>query len=192
MRRRFIFASIAAVLAFILLGGAGTAALWRFQTSINAGTVSTGNLVLLNGDAGSQVKNSLLTSLTGTALAPGDAVQAPLTIRNGGTTKFSYGLTGITTNAGNPASTAFQAALLISIVSISAASQCPVNGAAASGTQLYNGPVSGSASLSTAQNLNPSSNALLCLRVSFSASATQAAAAGQLALTFSWRADQLR
>lgn len=192
MRRRFFFAFLAVVLAFILLGGAGTAALWRFQTSINAGTIGTGTLVILNGDAGSQVKNTVLTSLSSTGLLPGDSAQAPLTMRNAGSTKFAYGLVGITGNPANAASVALQAALQISIVSISAASQCPVNGAAASGTQLYSGPVSAGATFSAVQNLLPSNTALLCLRVTLPASATVAVAAGQLALTFNWRADQIR
>lgn len=192
MRRRFIFASLAVVLAFILLGGASTAALWRSGATINAGTIGTGNLVILNGDATTQVKNTVLSSLTATGLVPGGSAQAPLTIRNAGSAKFAYGLAGITGNAVGAASVAFQGALQISIVPVATASACPVNGAAASGTQLYNGPVSSGATFSAVQNLLPAATALLCLRVTLPSSATVAVAAGQLALTFSWRADQIR
>ncbi|NYE96577.1 alternate signal-mediated exported protein [Psychromicrobium silvestre] len=192
MRRRFIFASLAVVLAFVLLGGAGTAALWRSQTSINPGTVTTGNLVLLNGDSGSQLKNYLFAALSGTAMSPGQSAQAPLTIRNAGTTKFTYGLVGITGNPGDAASVAFQSALTVSIVAVGTAAQCPVNGTAATGTSLYSGPVSSSAQFSAVQTLLPATTGLLCLRVTFNASAPQTSAAGQLALTFNWRADQLR
>ncbi|AJT40445.1 hypothetical protein [Psychromicrobium lacuslunae] len=192
MRRRFIFASLAVVLAFILLGGAGTAALWRSNATINAGTVGTGTLIILNGDASTQVKNTVLSSLTASALVPGGSAQAPLTVRNAGTAKFAYGLAGITGNAVGTASVALQSALQISIIAVANTAACPVNGAAASGTQLYNGAVSSSATFSAVQNLLPSTSMVLCLRITLPSSATVTVAAGQLALTFNWRADQIR
>ena len=73
-----------------------TGALWRDALSLGAGQVSSGSLVLLNGDATTQVDAYTFTALAGSNLRPGSSAPAPLTMRNGGTTALGYRLADTT------------------------------------------------------------------------------------------------
>lgn len=74
-------ATIAAAAAGVLLvGGAGTVALWQAQDNVSAGTVSTGHLTLSTGDAGVWTDNSVIASPTPfdpatETIVPGDTLQ---------------------------------------------------------------------------------------------------------------------
>lgn len=97
MSARLKAALAAAVLVVLLSGAQGTAALWRAQGSVQAGTVTTGILVLLAGDGTKAEASHAFTELDTTALVPGGFAQAPLTISNGGTTDLAYTLHGAST-----------------------------------------------------------------------------------------------
>jgi len=64
-------------------------------------------LVLLNGNAVTQVEAYAFTALAGGNLRPSSSAQAPLTMRNGGSTRLSYRLSDTTTTGSSalPAST---------------------------------------------------------------------------------------
>ncbi|MBF6949455.1 hypothetical protein, partial [Acinetobacter baumannii] len=71
-----------------------TSALWRSSVALDGGTVRAGSVVLLTGSGVEQVKSYAFTTLSGTALRPGSSVQAPLVVRNGGTSTLAYRLAG--------------------------------------------------------------------------------------------------
>jgi hypothetical protein len=162
-----------------------TGALWRDSVSLDGGSVTSGSLVLLNGNAVSQVDAYAFTALAGSNLRPGSSAQAPLTMRNGGSTPLGYRL-GDTTTIG---SSALPAELTLRIDTVVGDAACPtgvdVPPAAGPTTPLYAGPLVGATSPGL-RPLAPSAMETLCVRIAVAGSAPQAVAAdsAQVRLTF--------
>jgi hypothetical protein len=120
-----------------------TGALWRDSLPLGAGQVSSGSLVLRNGTATTQVEAYAFTALAGSNLRPGSAAQAPLTMRNGGTTPLAYRLSGTTTLG----STTLPSQLTLDIDRVTGEAACStgVDVPPATGTtsDVYAGPLVG-------------------------------------------------
>ena len=166
-----------------------TGALWRDSVSLAAGPVSSGSLVLLIGDATSQVEAYAFTVLAGSGLRPGSSAQAPLTIRNGGSTPLGYRLSE-TTTIGSPTLPA-QLTLQIDAVSEDAACSTGVDVPPATGptSAVYAGPLPGATS-TVLRPLAPSATETLCVRVAVAGSAPQAVEGTTAAARFTFAAVQ--
>jgi hypothetical protein len=149
-----------------------TGALWRDSIALNAGQVSSGSLVLLNGNAVTQVEAYAFTALAGSNLRPGSSAQAPLTMRNGGSTLLGYRLSDTTTTG----SSVLPASLTLSIDEVAGDAACPigVDVAPATGpsTEVYAGPLAGATSTGL-RPLAPSAVETLCVRIAVAGSAPQ-------------------
>ena len=166
-----------------------TGALWRDSVSLNAGQVSSGSLVLLNGDAVTQVEAYAFAALTGSNLRPGSSAQAPLTVRNGGSTPLSYRLSD-TTTTGSSTLTA-QLTLRVDGVSDDDACRTGVDVPTAAGptTVVYAGPLVGATSAAL-RPLAPSATETLCVRIAVTDSAPQAVSASSASVRFTFAAVQ--
>ena len=166
-----------------------TGALWRDSVSLNAGQVSSGSLVLLNGNAVTQVKAYSFTALAGTNLRPGSSAQAPLTMRNGGSTPLGYRLSDATITGSStlPA----QLTLRIDGVTGDAACSTGVDVPPATGptTAVYAGPLVGATSVGL-RSLAPSAAETLCVRVAIAGSAPQAVSDTSAQVRFTFAAVQ--
>lgn len=191
MRKQWMFASIAVVLVFLAAGAAGTAALWRTHDTVNPGTVTTGSLLLLNGDQNSQVKSYQLDAFGSAALAPGQGRQAPVLVKNAGSTAFTLDLNGISATATNQGSILLDS-FVLTIAQVDSLGSCPVGSASATGQQLYQGPQQSGARFNNQPKLAAGSSLVLCLQGALRANAAQAADRSGFQLSFAFRADQAR
>lgn len=191
MRKRWIFAAVAAVSGFLVAGTMGTAALWRAQDVVNPGTVTTGSLILLNGDQDGQVKNYQLGAFGSTALAPGAGRQAPVLVKNAGSTPFSLDLNGISASSTGQGSLLL-GAFTVTVTKVDSMASCPAGPANSTGQQLYQGPQQSTARFSSQPRLAADSSLVLCLQGSLAANAPQTSAQSGFQLGFTFRADQVR
>lgn len=149
------------VLAVVLVAaGRGTGALWNDSANLGAGTIRSGTLTLLVGANGTEVKSYAFDGLSATNLGPGSYVQAPLSIRNGGTTKMTYRLSSFSLT---PA--ALQSATTLTST---VGGSCPAQGA----------PSGPSVDLATARPLAPGAAEQVCLQLTLRSDAPQAGVAG--------------
>lgn len=154
-----------ALVGLIFASALTTGAFWRATLPLGAGQVSSGSLVLLNGNAISQVEAYAFTALAGSNLRPGSAAQAPLTMKNGGTTPMGYRLAD-TTSSG---STTLPGQLTLRIDRVAGESACgtgvdvpPPSGGT---TSLYAGALAG-ATTTGLRPLAPTATETLCVRIS--------------------------
>ena len=123
-----------------------TGALWRDSLALGAGQVSSGSLVLLTGDATTQVEAYAFTALAGSNLRPGSSAQAPLTMKNDGSTALGYRLAETTTLG----SATLPAELTLRIDGVTGDAACPtgVDVPLATGPTIgvYAGPLAGATS----------------------------------------------
>ena len=187
-RRRWIAAG-GALVGLIFTSTLTTGALWRDSVALNAGQLSSGSLVLLNGDAVSQVEAYAFTALAGSNLRPGSSAQAPLTMRNGGSTPLGYRL-GDTTTTG---SSTLPAALSLRIDGVTGDAACStgidVPTATGPTTAVYAGPLVGAASAGL-RPLAPSATETLCVRIAVAGSAPQAVSDTGTQVRFTFAAVQ--
>lgn len=73
------------VVLVMLVSTSTTGALWHDQAAVDAGSVSSGSLVL---QVGGQEETYAFTALNASNLVPGQSVRAPLSISNGGSTEM--------------------------------------------------------------------------------------------------------
>ena len=189
--RKILFSTLAAAVLVVLFASAqGTAALWRAEGTLNAGTITTGSLSLAVGDGTFTSGDFVFKDLNVSALGPGGFVQAPLTIGNTGTTGLSYNLGGAT-SATTPQSAADAALAAAVVLSVHATDDSGCEKAAPIvGELLYEGSLA-DAAFAQARGLAAADSETLCVRVSLPADAPQKAAGGKLQLVLSWRGDQL-
>lgn len=185
--RWLVAAGVLAAGALTLLSAAGTSALWRDADDLRAGTISSGELSLLNGGTGTESADYAFTELTGTGLAPGGWSQAPLTIRNGGSADLVYRLAA--TAVSDP--TGLGAALRLRVQHVGTAAGCPPGPGAPDpvgpATELYAGPLLG-ATTSPARPLAVGAREALCLRVGLAEGAPSAAQSSSTTVTFTFAA----
>ncbi|QXQ09937.1 hypothetical protein [Paeniglutamicibacter sp. Y32M11] len=193
MPKQLKVAVVAAVLLVLLMSAQGTAALWRADGTIDAGTVSTGNMHLLAGSGPATKQNYEFTDLDGANLVPGQFVQAPLTITNSGTTDLDYNLTGATTLPASPtlADTALAEFSTLTIAAGLSATECSARNTLTA--PLYKGPAVEVATFVQARALTTttdSNSEVLCVRVEILPSAPQTAAGGRLNLVLNFTGQQ--
>ncbi|MBY4211255.1 hypothetical protein HQO42_09620 [Rhodococcus fascians] len=159
-----------------------TGALWRDEEVLDGGTLTSGTLDIELGPQGSaEVPNFVVPGLGNTALGPKGFAQAPLLIRNNGSTPFVFRLQNTTVNGPLPFT------LTASIVPSTGA--CPASGAPTGETVLYNSSAAGAQVpvAPTARPLAPRTSEVWCFRLTTSDLPPQSASS---TVTFSFRADQ--
>jgi hypothetical protein len=183
--RRLILIGSALATALLFSSTLTTGALWRASVSLDGGDLSSGSLVLLNGNATSQVENYAFTALTGSNLRPGSTAQAPLTMKNGGSSPLGYRLSQTSTTG----STTLPTYLTLRIDTVAGEPSCTagVDTPPASGTTavVYSGALVGASSTGL-RPLAAAATETLCVRVGVSnaAPASVQADATQVSLTF--------
>jgi predicted ribosomally synthesized peptide with SipW-like signal peptide len=182
MTKRLWLVLAGMVVLVLLVSTSTTGALWHDQAVVDAGSVSSGSLVLL---VGGQEETYAFTALTASNLVPGQSVRAPLSISNGGSTEMVYGLSAVTAAAAGSADEALAASLRLTVT----------DDAACDGPQTqdpvlpFQSPLDASATFS-GRDLTPSAFETLCLEIGLDADAPTAAASGSTAVTFTFRGEQ--
>ncbi|PQZ94907.1 hypothetical protein CQ018_06085 [Arthrobacter sp. MYb227] len=194
MPKQLKVAIAAAVLLVLFMSSQGTAALWHAKGSMGVGSISTGSLYLLAGNASKAQQDYAFTELNRTNLIPGQFVQAPLVISNGGTTDLAYDLAGASTFP-TSATAADKALSTHSVLTIKAGMSAPSCAARNALTDpLYKGPANAAATLGKVRNLSAgedsSSSETLCIRIEIPSHTPQAAAGGKLNLVLNFVGQQ--
>lgn len=194
MPKQLKVAIVAAVLLVLFMSSRGTAALWHTKGTIDAGSVSTGSLYLLAGNGSNAEQDYAFTELNGTNLIPGQFVQAPLVIGNGGTTDLAYNLVGASTLPAS-ATTADKALSTHSMLTIAegmSSARCTARDPLID--PLYKGPANTSATLGNARKLSAgagnSSSETLCVRIEIPSQTPQTASGGNLKLVLNFVGQQ--
>jgi len=169
LRRALLAAS-----ALALMPVAMAHALINDPRILASGSFSTGRIDLVSSAA------SALVSMKG--MAPGDAVIAPIAVSNRGTSALRYGLS--TTIAGDPGLVAGLKLTIKRGVAV-----CSAPGFAASGIELYDGPLSAGAFADRA--LEPSRSEELCVRVSLPHSAGNEVQGASADAAFTFDAEEI-
>lgn len=181
MKTRFWWALVGGMVLVMLSTAGTTGALWRNEATVDAGTVTTGSLVLL---VDGQPEPYTLDALSDGNLTPGEAVRAPLSVSNGGTTDMIYGMSSVVT-AVSAADEALVGSLVLTVTVGQACGET-----APQGVVLLERVPLGPAATFAARPLAPSSSETLCIEVALDADAPIAAAAGTTSVTFTFRGDQ--
>ena len=182
MKNRLWLTLVGGMVLVMLTTMSNTGALWRNEATVDAGTVTTGSLVLL---VGGQSAPYTFSALSAGNLTPGQAVRAPLTVSNGGSTDMTYGLTSVTASAVTSADEELSAALLLTVTVDEVCGEAPPQGV----VLLDRLPINPSATFG-GRPLAPSSSETLCIEVTLDADAPITAAAGTTSVTFTFRGDQ--
>jgi hypothetical protein len=90
-RRRSLLVLVAALTVATIGVGAASLALFTSTANVPANTFSTGTVVITT--------NPVTALMTFAAMAPGDAVTAPITVSNTGTLDLRYAISSVATNA---------------------------------------------------------------------------------------------
>jgi hypothetical protein len=159
-----------------------TGAFWSDEAIVDAGTVSTGSLVLL---VGGDPEVYVFDALNAVNLAPGHSVRAPLTISNGGSTDMNYGLASVATTAQSAADQELSAALLLTITVATDCGETPPTG-----ERLVDHVPLNSAPAFSGRVLTPSASEALCIEIALGPDAPAAAASGTTSVSFTFRGDQ--
>lgn len=159
-----------------------TGALWRDEEVLGGGTITSGTLDIKLGPEGSaEVADFVIPGLGNDVLVPNGFAQAPLLIRNNGSTPFVFRLQTTTVNGSLP--------FTLTASTVADASACPAAGAPTGATALFNGNAAGAQvpTAPAARPLAPGSNEVWCFRLTTSDSPPQSVSS---TVTFSFRADQ--
>ena len=160
-----------------------TGALWRDEEVLGGGTITSGTLDIKLGPEGSaEVPNFDIPGLGNTGLVPNGFAQAPLLIRNNGSTPFVFRLQSTTVNGPLP--------FTLTASTVANAGACPAAGEPTGATVLFNGSAAGAqvpTAPAAARPLAPGSNEVWCFRLTTSDQPPQSASS---TVTFSFRADQ--
>ncbi|WP_458116768.1 hypothetical protein [Arthrobacter sp. D2-10] len=188
--KKKLWLAVAGTVVLIVVATTGTTgALWHDEAELNPGLVTTGSLELL---AGGEPVTFPFDALTAKNLAPGDAVTAPLTITNSGSTKMTYKLESVSTGAANAATSSTSDSELASALTLSVSDDATCDGTAPeSGVEtLYEGALSTGSS--AVRPLAPSSSVELCITVALQEEAPATASTGAISATFIFRGDQVQ
>jgi hypothetical protein len=166
-----------------------TGALWRDSLPLGGGQLSSGSLVLLTGDATTQVEAYAFTALAGRNLRPGSSAQAPLTMKNDGSTPLGYRLSETTTIG----SATLPAGLTLRIDGVTGDAACSpgvdVPPASGSTTGVYAGPLAG-ATTPDLRPLAPAATETLCVRVAVAETAPASVSGDSAQVRFTFAAVQ--
>jgi hypothetical protein len=188
--------AVAGLAAVSLTAGASSLALFTGTASVPANTFSTGTLIISTSPATAVV--------TFAAIAPGDAVTAPLTVSNDGTLDLRYAITSTATNVDTKA---LKDALALTIKS--GVTACTNAAYAADGTILYAGDLDAAATYlptvpgklvgdATAgadagdRNLPATGNEVLCFHVSLPLATGNGLQVAATTATFTFAAEQTK
>ena len=182
MKNRLWLTLVGGMVLVMLSTMSTTGALWRDEATVDAGTVTTGSLVLL---VDGQPEPYTFDALSAGNLAPGQAVRAPLTVSNGGSTDMTYAMASVTATAVSLADEELAYALLLTVTVDEACGE-----ATSQGVNLLDHVPLEPAATFAGRPLAPSSSETLCIEVALDADAPIAAAAGTTSVTFTFRGEQ--
>lgn len=194
MPKQLKVAIVAAVLLVLFMSSRGTAALWHTKETIDAGSVSTGSLSLLAGNGSITAQDYAFTELNGANLIPGQFVQAPLVIGNGGTTGLAYNLVGASSlpTSATLADKALSTHSILTIADGMSIARCLARDPLID--PLYKGPANAAATLGNARKLSSgasnSSSEALCVRIEIPSVTPQTASGGNLELVLNFVGQQ--
>ncbi len=190
MKNKFRLGLAGSVLLVVLVTMSTTGALWHGEVSINPGTVTTGNLELL---AGGEPVAFPFDALVANNLAPGDAISAPLTITNGGSTKLAYTLESVSIGSTDTATSSTADTDLASTLTLLVTDDatCDGNELASSVETLYQGKLAAGSFPETRQ-LSPSSSETVCITVGLPETTPSTASSGAVSATFIFRGNQVQ
>ncbi|MFT4009137.1 MAG: hypothetical protein QM655_03745 [Nocardioidaceae bacterium] len=184
---RYLLSAVGAVLLVVLgvfLTPGTTGALWSGRTDLGAGTIDSGSLSLLVGDAGTQSTAYAFTALAAGNLGPGGYGQAPLTIGNSGSAALQYRL-----NSWTAVSAALAHSLTLTATSVPSTAACPA--ASATTTEAGSAQPGTAVDVSAFRSLASTATEVLCLRYTLNSDTSAAAVAGAASpLTLTWYAEQ--
>lgn len=180
-----LWLALAAGAVFVLLSSMSTTgAHWHEQATVDAGTLNTGNLVLLVGGQPEAYNFVALNAVEGNNLTPGKAVRAPLTITNGGSTDMRYSLSSVAATRVYPADQELVSALRLTVTADAACKEVPT------GTLLLDHAHLDASTTFVGRPLAPSSSEALCLEIELDEDAPMDAATGTTSVTFTFRGEQ--
>ncbi|GAA1480091.1 hypothetical protein GCM10009624_05310 [Gordonia sinesedis] len=183
MAKKLLLAAIGiGAIVLVLISGRQTLAQWSDAESVAGAQITSGTLDLTVGDDGSQVANYQFAALGKSGLASGQFVQAPLVIRNSGSTPLTFRLQQVAqSNAELP--------LTLRVTLVGATANCPATGEP-TGSLLQSDVATTSAQVPTApasRTLAVDAQEVWCFRVTVG---NTAPASTSSTLTFTFRADQ--
>ncbi|MCW1249269.1 hypothetical protein ODZ83_03525 [Acaricomes phytoseiuli] len=181
--------AVLAVTSVMLSTLDSTAALWQAQSRISPGSISTGNLMVLNGNTTRQSKDFQLSEFSADSLAPGATRQAAVVIKNAGSTPFTVNLSGIRGIA-NAQGSLLLDQFQLTIRLVNDANGCPTGTAVSSGEILYQGPQGGGAAFTRTPRLALGESLFLCLQGQLPGSASQPGGPANFQLSFGFLAEQ--
>ncbi|OZE91373.1 hypothetical protein CH302_25065 [Rhodococcus sp. 15-2388-1-1a] len=159
-----------------------TGALWRDEEVLGGGSITSGTLDITLGPEGSaEVPIFDIPGLGNTGLVPNGFAQAPLSIRNNGSTPFVFRLQSTTVNGPLP--------FTLTASTVANVGACPASGEPTGATVLFNGNAAGAQVpvAPAARPLAPGADEVWCFRLATSDQPPQSATSR---VTFSFRADQ--
>ncbi len=158
-----------------------TGALWRDEEVIGGGTITSGTLDIKVGEAGAEVNDFTIAGLGSLNFEPNGFAQAPLSIRNSGTTPFLFRLQDTTVSGTLP--------FTLTASTVADVEACPPTGSPTGATVLYNDTAAGAQvpAAPAARPLAPGASEVWCFRLTTSDQPPQSASS---TVTFSFRADQ--
>lgn len=188
--RRPLLLILGAALTVATIGvGAASLALFTSTANVPANAFTTGSVVIST--------NPVTALVTFAAMAPGDAVTAPITVSNTGTLDLRYAISSVATNADTKA---LKDQLVLTIKS--GVATCTNAAYAATGTIEYTGDLDsttgklvGDASTGADPGdrvLLAATNEVLCFHVSLPSATTSAFQAATTTATFTFDAEQTK
>ncbi|OZE27560.1 hypothetical protein CH262_06120 [Rhodococcus sp. 05-2255-1e] len=175
--------SLAAASVLVVSFGSAqvTGALWRDEEVLDGGTITSGTLDIKVGEAGAEVNDFTITGLGSLNLGPNGFAQAPLSIRNSGSTPFLFRLQNTTVSGTLP--------FTLTASTVANPDACPATGSPIGATVLYNNIAAGAQVPVTpsARPLAPGASEVWCFRLTTSDQPPQSATS---TVMFSFRADQ--
>jgi hypothetical protein len=188
-RKRILLVFAAIITVASIAGGAISLALFTSTATVPANTFSTGSVVIST--------NPTTALVTFAAMAPGDAVTAPLTVTNGGTLDLRYAISSVATNA-DAKGLKDQLALTIK----SGVTTCTNAAYAADGVSLYSGDLDSTAGKLVGdaasgadagdRTLAATANEVLCFHVSLPGATGDAFQGATTTATFTFAAEQTK
>lgn len=184
MKHGRYWAFAAAAVVVVIFGSLqATGALWSDEEVIKGGTITSGTLDIRVGEAGTEVNGFTIAGLGSVNFRPNGFAQAPLSIRNSGSTPFLFRLQSTTVSGPIP--------FTLTASTVAGTANCPATGAPTGPTVLYSGIAAGAQVpvAPAARPLAPGANEVWCFRLTTSDQPPQSASS---TVTFSFRADQAR
>jgi spore coat-associated protein N len=190
-KRKRVLLTLAGVLTVAsIAGGATSLALFTSTTTVDNNTFSTGSVVITTDHTASAI-------VSFAAMAPGDAVTAPLLVSNTGSMALRYAISSVATNVDTQA---LKDQLVLTIKT--GVTTCTNAAYAATGTSIYTGDLDAAAGLlvgdaatgadSGDRSLAAAASETLCFNVTLPGSTDDTFQGSATTATFTFAAEQTK